>query len=158
MVNFIQGTQLRQLEYGYQVLKAAQTLPQTTTLTLFTVTGGRVAITSLVGTVSTVIGAGAVTMSLGVAPTVGTANTAGIAALTTTLANKEAGTNLWLPPIVGAALLFGANAGTPAQLLAGNAYVVTTGTVTWTTAAASTTGAVSWSLTYVPIDTGASVS
>jgi hypothetical protein len=157
MATILQGSQLRQVELGFQVLKAAQTLPQTATLTLFTVTGGRVAITSLVGTVSTVIGAGAVTMSLGVAPTVGTANTAGIAALTTTLANKEAGTNLWLPPIVGAALLFGANAGTPAQLMA-NVYVVTTGTVTWTTAAASTTGAVSWSLTYIPIDTGASVS
>jgi hypothetical protein len=157
MATILQGSQLRQVELGFQVLKAAQTLPQTTTLTLFTVTGGRVAVTSLVGTVSTVIGAGAVTMSLGVAPTVGTANTAGIAALTTTLANKEAGTNLWLPPIVGAALLFGANAGTPAQLMA-NVYVATTGTITWTTAAASTTGAVSWALTYIPIDTGAAVS
>jgi hypothetical protein len=158
MATILQGSQLRQVELGFQVLKAAQTLPQTATATLFTVTGGRVAVTSLVGTVSTVIGAGAVTMSLGVAPTVGTAtNTAGIAALTTTLANKEAGTNFWLPPIAGSALLFGTNAGSVAQLTA-NVYVVTTGTITWTTAAASTTGAVSWALTYIPIDTGASVS
>src|SRR5882762_7489144 len=103
MSSMVKGSQLRTVDLGLQVLKAAQTLPQTTTLTLFTVTGGRVAITSLVGTVSTVIGAGAVTMSLGVVPTVGTSNNAGIAALTTTLATKEAGTNLWLPPVVGAA-------------------------------------------------------
>lgn len=156
MSSMVKGSQLRLLDLGTQVLKAAQTLPQTTTLTLFTVTGGRCLITSLVGTVSTVIGAGAVTMSLGVAPTGGTANTAGIAALTTTLANKEVGTHFWLPPIVGSALLFGTNAGTPAQIVPG-ALVVNTGTVTWTTAAASTTGAVSWELTYVPIDTGAAI-
>lgn len=158
MATFIQGTQLRLIEYGYQVTKAAQTLPQQATSTLFTVAGGRIVITSLMGTVSTVIGAGAVTMSLGTAPTVGTAATAGIAALTTTLANKEVGTHFWLPPVAGAALLFGGNAGAAAQLLGGNAYVVSAGTITWTTAAASTTGAVSWALTYIPIDTGASVS
>jgi hypothetical protein len=157
MTTIIQGTQLRLIEFGPQVTKVLQTLPQTATATLFTVTGGRVAITSLIGTVSTVIGAGAVTMSLGVAPTVGTANNAGIAALTTTLAAKEVGTNFWLPPVAGAALLFGANAGAPGQTPA-NAYVVTTGTITWTTAAASTTGTVDWALTYIPIDDGASVS
>jgi hypothetical protein len=157
MATILQGSQLRQVELGFQVLKAAQTLPQTTTLTLFTVTGGRVAVTSLVGTVSTVIGAGAVTMSLGLAPTVGSPNTAGIAGLTASLAAKEAGTNFWLPPIAGGTLLVGANAGAAAQLTA-NVYVATTGTITWTTAAASTTGAVSWALTYIPIDTGASVS
>jgi hypothetical protein len=158
VANFVQGKQLRLLEYGFQVTKAALTLPQTATSTLYTVAGGRVVITSLMGTISTVIGAGAVTLSLGTAPTTGTANTAGIAALTTTLANKEAGTHLWLPPIAGGALLFGTNAGNAAQLLGGNAYVVTTGTITWTTAAASTTGAISWQLTYIPIDDGASVS
>lgn len=158
MANYVQGAQIRLLEYGFQVTKAAQALPQTATATLFTVAGGRIVITSLMGTVSTVIGAGAVTMSLGVAPTVGLPNTAGIAALTTTLANREAGTHFWLPPVAGAALLFGANAGSAAQLLGGNAYVVSAGTITWTTAAASTTGAVSWALTYIPLDTGASVS
>lgn len=157
MANFVQGKSLRLLEYGTQVTKTAQTLPQTATSTLFTVSGGRIVITSLMGTVSTVIGAGAVTMSLGTAPTVGTAATAGIAALTTTLANKEVGTHLWLPPIAGGALLFGANAGAAAQLLGGNAYVVSAGTITWTTAAASTTGAVNWELTYIPLDDGASV-
>lgn len=157
MTTIIQGNQLRLIEYGFQVLKPLQTLPQTATSTLFTVTGGRVVVTSLIGTVSTVIGAGAVTMSLGVAPTVGTANNAGIAALTTTLATKEVGTFFWLPPVAGAALLFGTNAGAVAQIPP-NAYVVTTGTVTWTTAAASTTGTVDWALTYIPIDDGASVS
>ena len=157
MANFVQGAQIRLLEYGFQVTKAAVTLPQTATSTLFTVTGGRIVITSLMGTVSTVFGAGAVTLALGVVPSVGTANTGGIAAATATMANREVGTHFWLPPIAGGVLLSGTNAGNAAQLLGGNAYVVSAGTITWTTGA-STTGAVSWAMTYIPLDNGASVS
>lgn len=156
MANFIQGKQLRLQEYGVQVLKAAQALPQTATGTLFTVTGGRVVITSLAGTVSTVIGGTATTLALGTAPTVGTAASAGIASATA-ITSKEAGTHIWLPATAGSALVVGANAGGAAQLLGGQAYVVSAGTITWTTSA-STTGAISWALTYIPLDDGASVS
>lgn len=157
MAAFIQGAQIRLLEYGFQVLKAAQALPQTATATLFTVTGGRVVITSLAGTVSTVIGGTATTLALGTAPTVGTANTSGMAAATA-ITSKEAGTHIWLPTTATTgALNVGANAGAAAQLLGGQAYVVSAGTITWTTSA-STTGAISWALTYIPLDTGASIS
>lgn len=156
MATFIQGKQLRLLEYGTQVLKAAQALPQTATSTLFTVTGGRIIITSLAGTVSTVIGGTATTLALGTAPTVGTAATGGIASATA-VTSKEAGTHIWLPSAAGSALNVGANAGAAAQLLGGQAYVVSAGTLTWTTSA-STTGAISWALTYIPLDDGAAVS
>lgn len=156
MATFIQGKSLRLLEYGPQVLKTAQALPQTATSTLFTVTGGRVIITSLVGTVSTVIGGTATTVALGTAPTVGTAATGGIASATA-VTSKEAGTHVWLPAAAGSALVVGANAGAAAQLLGGQAYVVSAGTITWTTSA-STTGAISWALTYIPLDDGAAVS
>ena len=156
MASFIQGKQLRLLEYGNQVVKAAQALPQSATATLFTVAGGRVVITSLAGTVSTVIGGTATTLALGTAPTVGTAATAGIASATA-ITSKEAGTHIWLPATAGSALNVGGNAGAAAQLLGGQAYVVSAGTITWTTSA-STTGAISWSLTYIPLDDGASVS
>lgn len=156
MANFVQGKQLRLMEYGNQVVKAAQALPQTATATLFTVSGGRVVITSLAGTVSTVIGGTVTTLALGTAPTVGTAATAGIASATA-ITSKEAGTHIWLPASAGSGLVVGANAGAAAQLLGGQAYVVSAGTITWTTSA-STTGAISWALTYIPLDDGASVS
>lgn len=155
MAGYIQGSQLRLIEYGYQVLKAAQTIPQTATSTLFTVTGGRIIITSLAGTVSTVIGGTATTLAIGTAPTVGTAATGGVASATA-ITSKEAGTHIWLPTAAGSALNVGANAGAAAQLLGGQAYVVSAGTITWTTSA-STTGAISWAMTYIPLDTGASV-
>lgn len=156
MAGFIQGSQLRLIEYGYQVLKTAQALPQTATGNLFTVTGGRVVVTSLVGTVSTAIQNQLCTLSLGTAPTVGTASATGIATAVTTIANLEAGTHLYLPAAKGT-LVANANAGAAAQMFAGSAYVVSAGTITWTTSA-SNTGAISWALTYIPLDTGASVS
>ncbi len=155
MATFIQGQQLRLIEYGYQVLKAAQTLPQTATSTLFTVTGGRVIITSLVGTVSTAIQNQACTLALGTVPTTGTASSTGIATATSII-NLEAGTHVYLPQTKGALTVNG-NAGAAAQMFAGAAYVVSAGTLSWTTSA-SNTGAISWALTYLPLDTGAAVS
>lgn len=155
MANFITGKSLRQLEYGLQVLKTAQTLPQTATSTLFTVTGGRVIVTSLIGTVSTAIQNQACTLALGTVPTVGTASSTGIATATSII-NLEAGTHLYLPSAKGA-LTVNTNAGAAAQIFGGSAYVVSAGTISWTTSA-SNTGAISWALTYIPLDDGAAVS
>lgn len=155
-----QGYQLRGLNYGTQVIKAAQSLPQSTTSTLFTVSGGAVLVTSLFGLVSGVaIQSSDPVLSLGTAPTTGTAETSGIAT-TTVLTSAEIGT--WIT--------VGASSGLPAGLVvmataakAGNTvflgtpFVVSAGTITWTTTA-SKTGKIAWYLTYVPLDTGASVS
>lgn len=155
MATILQGSQLRLVDLGFQVLKTAQALPQTATSTLFTVTGGRVIITSLIGTVSTAIQNQACTLALGTVPTVGTASSTGIATATSII-NLEAGTHVYLPATKGA-LTVNANAGAAAQTSAGSGYVVSAGTVSWTTSA-SNTGAISWALTYIPIDTGAAVS
>lgn len=155
MATILQGQQLRLIEYGYQVLKTAVALPQSATATLFTVTGGRVIITSLVGTVSTAIQNQACTLAVGTVPTTGTASTTGIATATSII-NLEAGTHVYLPQTKGA-LTVNTNAGGAAQMFAGAAYVVSAGTVSWTTSA-SNTGAFSWALTYIPLDTGAAVS
>ena len=155
MANFIQGKSLRLLEYGNQVLKTALALPQTATATLFTVSGGRVIVTSLVGTVSTVIQNQACTLALGTVPSVGTAASTGLATATSII-NLEAGTHVYLPAAKGALTVNG-NAGAAAQLFGGSAYVVSAGTISWTTSA-SNTGAISWALTYIPLDDGATVS
>lgn len=155
MANFNQGAQIRLIEYGFQVTKTALALPQSATATLFTVTGGRVIVTSLIGTVSTAIQNQACTLALGTVPTTGTAASTGIATATSII-NLEAGTHVYLPQTKGA-LTVNANAGAAAQMFAGAAYVVSAGTVSWTTSA-SNTGAMSWALTYIPLDTGAAVS
>lgn len=161
----IQGSQLREIAFGVQVKKAAQTLPQTATADLYTVSGGSVLVTSLFGQVSgTATGATATTLKLGMKPTVGTAESAGIATAEA-ITSLEIGT--WIG-VQAASVVSGTpdtytigklavadHAGT--TMFAPVPFVVPAGTITWTTSA-NDTGKIAWYLTYVPLDTGASVS
>lgn len=159
MANFIQGSQLRTMNEGVLVAKAAQALPQSATATLFTVAGGAVMVTGLIGIVTTAIASSDPVLSLGTAPTVGTAQTSGIAT-TTVLTSAEAGTLITVAASAGlpsglVVMATAAKAGSTVFLA--NRFVVSAGTITWTTGA-SKTGAMKWYLTYIPLDTGASVS
>jgi hypothetical protein len=152
----LQGYQLRTLAFGQQVIKGPSNTPQTTTATLATVAGGSVLVTSMLGLVTTVIASGANTLALGVTPTTGTQENAGIAAAVS-IASLEVGT--WLTPLVSAGaagtLVSGGHAGNAVFLP--TPFVVPAGSITWTTTG-STTGQIKWYFTYVPLDTGASLS
>lgn len=157
MTAMIQGSQLRTIAFGPQVLKASQALPQTATATLFTVSGGNVLVTSLLGVVSTTpTGSSVTTLALGTVPTTGTASSTSIA---TAVAITSLEVGAWVTPQAssgkGGALVVGATAG--AALFLPTPFVVPAGTITWTTSA-SDTGQMAWYLTYVPLDSAASVS
>lgn len=79
---------IRTAVYGTKVERVTAALPASTLGNIFTVSGGRVAITSVVGEVTTVLGAGANTITIGYAPTVGTgsATALGTSATITTAA------------------------------------------------------------------------
>lgn len=156
MTAIVQGYQLREIAFGTQIIKTPAALPQSATSTLFTVAGGSVLVTSLLGLVKTVIQSTDPVLSLGTAPSVGTAETSGIAT-TVSIASAEAGTWLGVQAAsgLGGALVNGGHAGNSVSVAP--PFVVSAGTITWTTGA-SKTGAINWYLTYVPLDTGASVS
>ncbi|WP_031514846.1 hypothetical protein [Streptomyces sp. NRRL F-5123] len=153
----IQGGQLRTILLGTKVDRATATLPQTATGTLFTVAGGRVLLTSIVGEVTTVIGSTATSANLVHTPTTGTV---GDVCAATVITSDEVGT---LYGISGdATSLFsadgaGSNAPTSARTgLPAHAVVLPVGNLGLKTTA-STTGSVKWSLTYIPLDDGATV-
>lgn len=159
MSNIVQGPQLRQLSRGIAVVKAAQALPQTATAALYTITGGAILVTGLIGVVTTAIQSSDPVLSLGTAPTVGTAQTSGLAT-TTVLTSAEAGTLVTVADSAGlptalAVMATAAKAG--AVVFPAKPFVVSAGTITWTTGA-SKTGAMKWYLTYLPLDDGAAVS
>lgn len=159
MSNIVQGPQLRTLSRGIIINKAAQALPQSATATLYTVAGGAVLVTSLIGIVTTAIQNSDPVLSLGTAPTVGTAQTSGIAT-TTVLTSAEAGTLVTVADSAGlptglVVMATAAKAGS--VVFPAKPFVVSAGTITWTTGA-SKTGAMKWYLTYIPLDDGASVS
>ena len=154
----LHGYQLRALNYGQQVIKAATAFPQTATGTLFTVSGGAVLVTCLLGLVTTVVQSSDPQVTLGTAPTSGTAEVAGIAS-STALTSAEVGT--WVTTqassgLPGALVVMASAAKAGNAVFLPSAFVVSAGTITWTTSA-SKTGAMSWYLMYVALDTGASV-
>lgn len=155
MASFLKGEQQRLLHLGNKVEEPAAVLPATGTAHLFTVSGGRVAITGLVGQCTTVCSATATTVSVGMTPAVGTASVASLATATA-ITSKEVGTLVSLPSGAPGALVVGANAGGAGQVQGPGGYVVQPGTVDIVTSATNT-GAFKWTLTYVPLDDGASV-
>lgn len=165
MANFVQGYQLRTLEFGPQVVKAAQVPPNSgSSANLFTVAGGMVLVTSLVGRVTTVLSGTTGAISLGATPTVGAAGAqvAGIAAATV-IGGGEVGTAFAVVATIAGAPTTLANGGASAvagksPFLAQSAFVVQAGVITITTSVATMTGAIDWYLMYIPLDNGASVS
>jgi hypothetical protein len=162
---FPTGIQLREALFGLLVSGASKTIPQTTTQTVFNVSGGRILLTSLLGIVSvTPIGGAATTLSVGVTPT-GGASAPTALATATAITSSPVGTTVLVPPAAGALVVGGAS-GVLASGLSGAFYLgqisqgglalVSAGVITVTTNA-STTGAITWSITYMPYDQAAVV-
>lgn len=147
-----QNNAVRLIALGSSALGAAKTVPQNATTTIFTVTGGRILITSLVGRVTTVIAGTTPALKLIATPTTGTLNDMCTAL---TISASEVGTQFSLPGATGSALQgviskSGSVSG-PGQ------QIVAIGTIGMNVSAADATGAIQWTLTYVPLDAGAAV-
>lgn len=150
----IKGRQLRRLLLGTKVEKAAAVLPATATTSYFSITGGRVIITSFTGVCTTVCTSTATTVAVGTTPTTGTASTTSVASATA-VTSKEVGTMVGLGATAGAALIVGSNAASPV-VVDSTPIILSAGTIDITTSATNT-GAFKWTLTYIPLDEGASV-
>lgn len=150
MSTLIQGNQIRSLLCGIRVERATAALPQTAAGSLFTVTGGRIILTSIVGEVTTAIQNQANNTKLSSNPTTGT--TIDLCAVLD-IANDEVGCLYGITGIVGDALV-GAGAGyAPMQQ---RPAIIPVGAIELN-CAASNTGSVKWAMTYIPLDNGASV-
>ena len=134
---------------GMRVDRATSTLPQTAALDIFNIVGGRVAMTNIVGEVTTVLGAVG-NMSLEVNPTVGTTT-----ALCATVAagTAEASAQFSIDGTAATAMHFGAGG---ACALQSKPVVMSEGTLA-VRCSASSTGSVQWTMFYVPLDDGAYV-
>lgn len=140
---------LRKAIYGARVDRAAATLPQTTAEALFTVTG-LCLVTSLVGEVTTVMQNQANNTKLTANPTTGTS--VDICAVLS-IANDEAGSLYSITGTFTDALQGGVAGAVAVQ---DKGVAVNTGTIDLD-CAASNTGAIKWTLTYIPLEDGASI-
>lgn len=148
MASGISGSAQLRNNYGIKVERAAGNLAQTGNLTLFTVAGGRVLLTTLVGVVTTVIQAQADAVKLQTLSTTGSIATDLCA---TVDLNAAAVGNLYgITGTAATAAVLGSNV---PQM---NEVIVAAGIIRMN-AAASNTGQMSWLCTYVPLDAGATV-
>lgn len=121
------------------------------TKTLFTVAGGICLVTSLVGRVTTAITV-ANTVKLQANPTTGTTGDL-CAATDIGTTDTPAGDLLALPAAAGSSLLFGIGT---VRNGAGVQFFVDIGTIEQVTATGAD-GAITWFLTYVPLEDGATI-
>lgn len=144
----IQGSQLRQIGYGTRVERATGTLAAVT-IALFTVAGGKVLITSIIGEVTTAITV-ANAYRLQHNPTVGTTSDL-VAATDIGTTDTPAGNLLGFSGVKTASIVTGP--GSAPTLTSG--IVCTAGSIE--SVSAGTDGAITWVLTYIPLDDGASI-
>lgn len=149
----IQGDQLRALLRGVRVTRATAALPQSTAGALFTVTGGKVLVTSLIGEVTTVIQTQADNTKLTFDP-VDAGATQDLCAVLDITADAV-GTMYSLTGTPATAMQDGLNFLSSNKVLA-QPLVLKPGSILLD-CAASNTGSVKWELTYIPLDNGASV-
>jgi len=150
MSEFMKLEDVRKLQKGFKVERAASLTPQTAAFAIFNILVGRVAVIELVGECTVGMGAVADTMTIEGNPAVGTT-----VPLCTGLstANDEVGCLYGIEGDPTIALI-GINAGAlPAQE---RSVILPVGTLDWRTLA-NNTGQIKWTLFYVPIDDGAYV-
>lgn len=150
MSNLVKDKDLLQMAFGRVVQRAAANLPQTATGSLFAVSGGRVLVTSIIGQVTTAIQAQACAVKLRATPTVGAVNDM---SGTVDINGAAVGALLSATGLAGDALVL--STGGAVSLLR-NPILVAVGNIGLNTAA-SNTGQVKWTLSYLAYDAGASV-
>jgi hypothetical protein len=151
MTTLIKNADVRTIALGINVSRATSALPATAALNIYTVTGGRIMLISLVGEVTTIIQAQACTIKVTSTPTAGSA--VDLSAVSASLSGLEVGGKLTLPAAAATALVSGNAGGVIAKQAA---WIIPVGSISYTTSATNT-GAIKWDLTYVPLDAGAQV-
>jgi hypothetical protein len=146
MGNQIAGKAIRNAVYGIKLERAAAVLPATNNQSLFAISGGRVLMTTFVAEVTTAMSATVTNLKWTLVPTAGSNIDLTANGLVTSLG---VGAQIALTTL-------GSAAGTGAAVTQQNEIVMTSGTIRATTDATNT-GAVKYTITYIPLDDGALV-
>jgi len=147
---YVPNRQLLNINLGIPVFRAATTLPQTTAFAIFNIVGGKVLMTSIVGEITVILGAVG-NMGLEENPTAGTTE---LICAVVAAGTYAAGDTMGITGIAANAMIPALTGGIPAMTTRG--VVLRVGTLDWRLSASST-GAMSWLMTYIPLDDGAYV-
>lgn len=152
MSTLVKGTAYRALTFGTVVNRPGALIPQSTTATIFTVSGGRVLVTGLTGLITVAGSATDPLLKIVSTPTVG--STGDMTTAVATFTTSAIGGILTVDGSPTVAMVYSQGAGT---VLDARAIVVPAGAIRLTAGASNATLAIQWTLLYVPLDDGASV-
>ena len=155
MANYAPSTRARiaDLVTGMRVERAAA-LVTAATVDLFTVTGGRVLLTGLLGEISVKIAAVATTLRILSTTTDTTAVLTYMSAVSADITGMDPGRMFTLPTAVGTALTISTGS-SAADFSTASEWILKTGALQLLGSAAPGTGTIKWSAWYIPVDTGA---
>lgn len=143
----VPGKSIRTMNYGTRVARTAAVLPATGNQTIFNVVG-RVLVTTLIGEVTTVMSATVTNLKVTAVSTVGS--------IATDLTANAAVTSLPVGTLYGISGIAANAATTGSAVQQSNELAIQPGVIRITTDATNT-GAMTWTITYVPLDDGASI-
>lgn len=145
---WVPQNQLQAVSMGIPLFRAATTLPQTAAFAIFNIVGGKCLLTSIVGEITIILGAVG-NMGLEENPTAGTTE---LICAVVAAGTYAAGDTMGITGIAANAMIPALTGGIPGMTTQG--VVLRIGTLDWR-CSASSTGEMSWAITYVPLDDGA---
>jgi len=139
--------------FGFHTARATAVWPQSADQTIFTISGGRVFVTSLSGVFTVAASGTANNLSVNSVPTTGTAT---VIASTLAAASFEIGAILIVEGD-GTALIGTATGSGLGPALNALPFILPTGNITITCSGNNTTGSIKWDIFYFPLDEGAQI-
>ena len=149
--NYMHGVGLRMQKLGHRLVRPTSTLPQTTAFAIFNIVGGNVLMTLLIGRITTILGAVG-NMSIEENPTVGTTEVLCAVVAAGAYAQDDL---MGITGVPADAMVPSATGGIPGMTTQG--VVLRVGTLDWRLSASST-GAMEWTVFYIPLEVGAYMS
>ena len=150
MADFLEGKAVRKITTGLAVERAAALPPQGAREDIFTITGGRVLLKQIIGEVTTAVGNVANATKLEFNPSDAAR---GDMSDTVDIDNDAVGTIYGITGTAATAMVKATNV----LVAQAAAQILKPGVIELNCAGASVTGAIKWTVVYVPIDDGAYV-
>lgn len=153
MSTLILQKDVRTIAAGLAVSRATSLIAQTLT-SLFTISGGRIAIVMFLGEYTVANDATATTISFGFTPLGGSSAPTALASASASQANATVGAKLSLAATVGGQAVTSA---VSAPVLFPPKLILNPGDITYTGAVGAGTGYIKYDLIYIPLDVGSQV-
>lgn len=145
------GSAYRQMNLGLKVERPTAVVPQTATASIFSVTGGRIIVTALLGVVTVAGSATDPLLKVRSLPTVGSITD--LSAVVATFTSSPTGTILSVGGAPASAMTASTGAGTGLD----QTLIIPAGAIQLAAGASNATLSIAWTICWIPLDDGAVV-